>query len=84
VRSNFLILAFAPLSSCLARDFEERNYRPLCSKGSEFGGLDSVLCQRPTLSEFTGGVNPYFETALLGTLPKRLLREQVLLVWPPA
>ena len=22
------------------------------------------------------GVNPYFETALLGTLPKRLLREQ--------
>jgi thiol-disulfide isomerase/thioredoxin len=29
-RSNSSILAFTPLTSRLVRDFEERNYRPLC------------------------------------------------------
>ncbi len=30
------------------------------------------------MSEFTGGVNPYFETVGVSTVPKRLPREQVL------
>ena len=35
------------------------------------------------MSEFTGGVNPYFETVGVITVPKRLPREQVLNHLPP-